>query len=198
MTDHLWHLANGALIALYGIGRSLPALAALGLTALMARQAERHLRPWLQGVGLLAFYAAAVSQPPVPILLAVVCGAAWGAVRLDRFDPDTLRWRACTGIALYALAALAYAVYTRYLDSLTRTGWHHGLSAPGHALAMLDQGMGYVHLIGVIGLYVVLPLGILALLIQALLVHKPPARRTEETISVITGERRREGTRPGF
>ena len=197
--DHLWHLFNGVLIALYGTVQSLAALAALGAVALMARTAERHLRPWFQAIGLLAFAAAMTSQPPVPILMAVVCAASWGAVRLDRFAPDQLRWRAATGIALYGLAAIAYAVYTHYLDSLTRTSWHYGLSAPGNALAMLDQGTGYVNLIGVIGLYVVLPLGILALLIQSLLVHKPPARQATDTISVLTGERRREqGSRPGF
>ena len=197
--DHLWHLLNGALIAVYGTVQSLPALAAMGAVALLARTAERHLRPWFQGIGLLVFLAAMTSQPPVPILMAVVCAASVLAVRLDRFGPDQLRWHAATGIALYALAALAYAVYTRYLDSLTRTSWHHGLSAPGDSLAMVAQGSGYVHLIGVIALYVVLPLGILALLIKSLLVHKPPARGAEATISVVTGERRRErSARPGF
>ena len=197
--EHLWHLLNGALIALYGAVQSLPALAALGAVALLARTAERHLRPWFQAIGLLAFMAGLSSQPPIPILLAVVCAASWAAVRVDRFTPDQLRWRAATGIALYSLAALGYSVYSSYLDSLVRTSWHHGLSAPGDAWAMLSQGMGYVDLIGVIGLYVVMPLGILVLLIQSLLVHKPTARPATDTLSVLTGERRREqSTRPGF
>ena len=197
--DHLWHLFNGFLIAVYGTVQSLPALAALGAVALMARTAERHLRPWFQAIGLLAFLAAMTSQPPVPILMAVVCAASWGTVRIDRFAPDQLRWRAAGGIALYGLAALAYTVYTGYLDSLTRTSWHHGLSAPGDAWASIAQGTGYINLIGVIGLYLVLPLGILALLVQSLLVHKPPSRTATDTISVLTGERRRErSARPGF
>ena len=197
--EHLWHLLNGALIAVYGAVQSLPSLAALGAVALLARTAERHLRPWFQAIGLLTFMASLISQPPIPVLLAIVAVASWAAVRIDKFTPNQLRWRAGGGIALYSGAAVAYALYSRYLDSLTRTSWHHGLSAPGDAWAMLSQGMGYVDLIGVIGLYVVLPLGILALLIQSLLVHKPPARQATDTFAVLTGERRREqSVRPGF
>lgn len=182
--DGLWYLLNGLLALLYLLAARLPTLIAGGALLLLARGAERHVRPWLQGGVLLAYAATLIAVPPIPLLLALTAVLALAAVKLDRFAPDTLRWRAAGGHALYAAAAIGYSLYTGYLQHLqiqAGTGSAH--------LSLLSQGQGYVQLIGAIGLLVVLPLGLGTLLVQGLLVHKPVQRSVADTVAVVTSAR---------
>ena len=190
MPDSLWHLLNGLLALAYMLGAQLPALWVFGMLMLLAQDGEQALKRWLYGVALACVTAALVAQAPIPLLLAICATVAWIAVRADRFNPDTLRWRAMGGLGLYAAAGLGYTVYTGYLRHLQARDWSL-FQRGGDHLALLASGQGYVNLIGAIGLLVVMPLALLALLLQGLLVHKPVQRTYSETVSVVTSQPQR-------
>ena len=179
-----WYLLNGSLALVYLLAGRLPTLLAGGALALMARGAESHIQPWLHGGIVLAYVATLIAVPPIPLLLAVTAVLSLIAVKFDRFAPDTLRWRAAGGHALYAVAAVGYSLYTGYLRHLQVQAW----TGSSH-LSLLSQGQGYVQLIGSIGLLVVLPLGLTSLLVQGLIVHKPVQRSVADTVKVITSTR---------
>ena len=182
--DWPWYLLNGSLALIYLLVARLPTLMAGGALMLMARGAEPHIRPWLQGGVLLSYAATLIAVPPIPLLLSITAVLSLIAVKFDRFAPDTLRWRAAGGQALYAVAAIGYSLYTGYLRHLSVQAW----SGSSH-LSLLSQGQGYVQLIGSIGLLVVLPLGLTSLLVQGLLMHKPVQRSVADTVRVITSTR---------
>ncbi len=115
MPDFLWQLLNGALLLTY----LLSALVAFG--------------------ALLGLLGGLVAQPPIPLLLAVCSSTALMAVRHDKFNPDTLRWRALGGVALYAAATLGYTLYTGYLQHLQARDWSLFPQGSDH-LALLAQG----------------------------------------------------------
>jgi len=167
-------LVNGLLVIVYvGASRAFLLLLILPLAHLVGRAPREH-RPWLAAVGVLALAAAAFVPPPVPMLLALLSAAAALAVQLDRFNPKALRWRASGGLALYALAALGYAGYAAYTSRIEADAWA-GLVAGGEAAAIVGQGRAFLNTLSIWGLWVILPLGYLALLAQGIFVH-PPAQ----------------------
>lgn len=190
MLDSLWQLLNGTLLLTYLLADRLPALVAFALLLLLARGGPEHIQPWLYGVALVGLLGGLVAQAPIPLLLALCCGLALVAVRHDKFNPDTLRWRAMGGIGLYAAAGLGYTIYTGYLQHLQARDWSLFQQGGDH-LSLLAQGQGYVQLIGAISLLVVMPLGLIALLMQGLLVHQPVKRTYSDTVTVVTSQPRR-------
>jgi hypothetical protein len=100
---------------------------------------------------------------------------AWagvGAVAVDKFNPDGLRWRVVGGLALYAVAALAWTGYMAYTANLSPAQWAATL-AEGEAASVLAQGRSLLNTIGTWGVWIVIPLGYFSLLIQNLIVHPP-------------------------
>lgn len=114
---------------------------------------------------------------------------AWAgiiAVRIDRFGPKALRWRVSGGIALYALAALGFAGYAAYTSRLDTGAWS-AVVASGEAAAVVEQGRAFLSTIAVWGLWVILPLGYLALLIQGVFVHPPTLATPAAMIHSVRG-----------
>lgn len=187
----IWEL-NGLLALLYaawGHGALLVTAGACGwlLWGLPegGREAGASQRPWLLGVGVLACLAAGLAPAPVPALLAVMAAAGSLAVRADRFNPDALRWRIVGGLALYAVAALAYLGYGRYLAGLDAAAWAEAIGGQGEAQAALAQGRAFVNTLATWGLWLILPLGYFSLLAQGVLVHPPLPARPQETITAV-------------
>lgn len=160
---------HGALLITFGAG------AGLYLTA----GPDRHGRPWLLAAFLLAAAAAGAASAPAPVLMSCMSLAGAGAVWLDRFNPDALRWRVAGGLALYALASLSHLAYGRYLAVLDAEAWARQLGGQSEAAQVLQQGRAFLDTLAVWGLWLILPLGFFSLLAQGLLAHPPlaaPAR----------------------
>ena len=186
MSPLLWltWMVNGLLAVAYTLidhGAAvllLPALAWLGATA------PREHRPWVAAAAVMSVLAGLVVPAPVPVLLAAMAWAGAVAVRLDRFNPTGLRWRVNGGLALYALAALGFAVYASYTSRLDPRTWA-GVVASGEAASVVAQGRSFLNTIAVWGLWVILPLGYLALLLQGIFVHPPSPGAPADIIHAV-------------
>jgi len=171
---------NGALAAAFAAADHAFALAALGGMAFLLGRAPSAQRPFLLSAGGLAVLAALLIPPPVPAVLAAEALAGALAVRIERFNPDALRWRAAAGIALYALAALGYRAYAAYAGSL----------AVGEAASVAEQGRAFLETAAAWGLWLVLPLAYFGMLAQALLAHPPVPARPEEILLAVRSRKR--------
>jgi len=192
-----WEL-NGLLAILYTAWEHGAALMAAGAFAALlfwtppGRQSAYPVRdqlsgqrPGLLGIGVAVVLAAFLAPAPMPVLLAAMTIAGTIAVKLDRFNPDALRWRAAGGLALYALAALAYLGYGRYLDALDATAWAEAIGGQGEAAQALAQGRAFISTLATWGLWLILPLGYLSLLAQGVLVHPPLPATPEQVITAV-------------
>ncbi|MGB5051303.1 MAG: hypothetical protein WBO46_20315, partial [Caldilineaceae bacterium] len=119
----LLYTANGTLATLYLAWEHATALVTLACFLWFLKGAPEGQRGWMVGAGGLAVIAAFFAPAPVPVLLAGMTGIGTGAVALDRFQPDALRWRVVGILALYAAGALGYLGYSRYLEGVDAAAW---------------------------------------------------------------------------
>lgn len=196
-TAATWEL-NGLLALLYTAWEHIVALVTAGAFASLlwwtpperrsvqpGREAFTGQRPWLLAIGILALLAALFAPAPAPVLLAVMAVAGSVAVAFDRFNPDALRWRVAGGLALYALASLAYLGYGSYLVSLDAAAWAEAIGGQGEAALTLAQGRAFVDTLATWGLWLILPLAYFSLLAQGLLVHPPLPATPEQVIQAV-------------
>jgi len=181
----LLQIANGCLALIYVSWTHGAALLAMAGIGWLARSAPTVQRGWMVGVGLLAGMAGLLAPPPVPALLAGMCLLGAGAVQLDRFQPDALRWRVVGGLPLSAGAALGYLAYSRYLAGVDAAAWAAAIGGQAEAQATLAQGQAFLNTLATWGLWLILPLGFLSLLGQGLLVHPPLQHGPAATISAV-------------
>ena len=182
----VFHVMNGFLALFWTAWDHGSLLITFGMCVVLylAATADRHSQPWILGTGILAAVAAGVAMPPVPVLMACmsVCGAV--ALKLDRFNPDALRWRVSGGLALYALASLGYLAYHQYLGMLDAEAWARQIGGQADASHTLQQGRAFLDTLATWGLWLIIPLGFLSLLAQGLLVH-PPLAAPSQTLTQI-------------
>ena len=172
-------LLNGLLAALYSLFQHWQvALLAPTLAWLSLRGPEEHRR-WAVGIALLAMLVAVLAEPPVPLLLFVITASGCGALALERINPVNLHWRVLAGVALYSLTGAGITAFQAYLDSQASQD------------LLLAQGQAYIGILAAVGLYG-FPLGFLALLAQAMLVHPPlpGSRKPEELIHQLRAKGR--------
>ena len=129
--------------------------------------------------------AALFAPAPVPVLLAGMTAVGVGAVALDRFQPDSLRWRVVGALALYAAGALGYLGYSRYLEGEDAAAWAEAIGGQEQAQSTLAQGRAFLNTLATWGLWLILPLGYLSLLAQGLLAHPPLGERPDQTIARV-------------
>lgn len=181
----LW-VVNGLLAVVYMLLDHVLLLVLIPPAAWLVTTGPPEHRPWVASAGALALLAGALVPPPVPLILAMMAWAGLGAVRLDRFSPKALRWRVSGGIALYALAALGFAGYAAYTSRLDPQAWS-AVVAGGEAASVVEQGRAFLSTIAVWGLWVILPLGYLALLLQGVFVHPPTLATPAAMIHSVRG-----------
>ena len=165
----VWIL-NGLLAIVYTLADNLVVLLILPPLIWLAITAKREHLPWVAATGGLCLLAGFIVPAPVPIILALMSWAGAIAVRLDNFNPTALRWRVNGGLALYALAALGFAAYAAYASRLDPHAWSD-VVVGGDAGQVISQGRSFLNTIAVWGLWIILPLGYLALLLQGIFVH---------------------------
>jgi len=185
---------NGLLAFLYVLWANGAALVAVAGCLPLLIYAPNVQRPWITGVTLVVMLAAFLSPAPVPILLAGMTVAGAGAVKLDRFNPDLLRWRVVGALALYAAAALAYLAYGAYLAGIDAAAWAAAIGGQDEAQTTLSQGRAFLNTLATWGLWLILPLAYLSLLVQGVLTHPPLATPPADTITAV---RTRQGAQGG-
>jgi len=177
--------ANGLLALLYVLWEHLTALVTAGAMAYLILGAPSAQRTWIMATAVMAVLATLFSPPPVPLIMAVMALAGAIAVWRDTFNPQNLRWRLTGGLALYALAALGYLAYSRYLDGVDAMTWAKTLGGQGQAAAALAQGRAFVNTLATWGLWLIIPLGFFSLLAQSMFVHPPGPQQPDELITTI-------------
>jgi len=138
---------------------------------------EKAQRPWMLGAGAMALIAAMFGTPAVGIWLLLMAVASVLTIRLEKFNPATLRWRVAGGMAAYALIGLGAAIYKLMAPSL-----------------MTDSlfAQGQVYLSTIIGVATIIaPVGFLGMLVQAVWAHPPLEGSPEEMYSQIRTRGRR-------
>ena len=177
--------ANGFLVLTYVIWEHAAALLTLGAFLYLIWGAPAGQRAWMIGAAALALIVAFLAPAPAPFLLAAMSVAGALAVALDRFNPDSLRWRVTGGLTLYALAALAHLGYSSYLAGVDAAAWAQAIGGTGEASAALAQGRAFVQTLATWGLWLILPLGYFSLLAQVLLAPPPLSARPDELITSV-------------
>lgn len=179
------YTANGTLATFYLTWEHGTALVTLACFLWFLRDAPEGQRGWMVGAGGLVVTAALFAPAPVPMLLAGMAVVGAGAVALDRFQPDALRWRVVGALALYAAGALGYLGYGRYLEGVDAAAWAEAIGGQEQAQSTLAQGRAFLNTLATWGLWLILPLGFLSLLAQGLLAHPPLGERPSQTIARV-------------
>lgn len=165
-------LANGGLVAAFWLlDHGLP-LAAMPAFALVVAGARVEQRALALAAGCLSLLAATCVPAPIPLIILAMVWAGVGAVARDKYNPDMLRWRVIGGLAMYAIAALAWTGYSAYVSTLSPEQWA-SMFAADEAASTIAQGRSFLSTISVWGLWVVVPLGYFSLLAQGIFVHPP-------------------------
>jgi hypothetical protein len=161
-------------------------LAILPALTILLSQAPREQRPFGFAAICLGFLSVLFVPQPIPVVILAMTWAGIAAIALDRFNPDTLRWRVIGGVALYAVASIAWTGYTAYVATLSPEQWA-GMLASDEAASTIAQGRSFLQTISVWGLWILLPLGYFSLLIQGLFIHPPVAAAPAAMIHTVRG-----------
>jgi hypothetical protein len=187
--EALMHLliyeVNGFLALAYVLWERIAAIFTAAAMSYLILGAPPAQRTCITVTAMLAALAALFSPPPVPLIMAVMALAGAVAVWRDTFNPENLRWRITGGLALYALAALGYLAYSRYLDGVDAMTWAKTLGGEGQAAAALAQGRAFINTLATWGLWLIIPLGFFSLLAQSLFIHPPGPQEPGDLITTI-------------
>jgi hypothetical protein len=153
-------LINGVLALVFSLAGHWLSILLIPPLAWLAFRGPHEHRPWVIGAGVMGLLASVLAPMPVPALLLLMAVSGGIAMLLERFNPASLHWRITSGLALYALAGLGFAGFQLYLER-----W-------ASASLLIAQGQNYFSILVGIAMYGI-PIGYLALLAQALLVHPP-------------------------
>ena len=138
---------------------------------------EKAQRPWMMGASAMALAGAMFGSLAVGLWLLLMASASVLTIRLEKFNPHTLRWRVAGGIAAYALIGLGAAIYK--------------LLAPAMASDSFFA-QGQVYLSTIVGVATIIaPVGFLGMLVQAVWAHPPLEQSPEEMYSQIRTRGRR-------
>jgi len=138
---------------------------------------EKAQRPWMMGAVAMALAGGMFGTPAVGIWLLLMASASVLTIRLEKFNPDTLRWRAAGGIAAYALIGLGAAIYKLLAPSMMSDSFF---------------AQGQVYLSTIVGVATIIaPVGFLGMLVQAVWAHPPLEGSPEDMYSQIRTRGRR-------
>lgn len=153
-------ILNGLLALIYLLaGQWLAVLLVIPLGRLIW-VAPPEQRIWTAVAGGLGVFASLFAPQPVPFWMLLMATSGALAVSAEQFNPDNLRWRVVSGLSLYALAGLGFAIFQWYLEHQAQEN------------LLLAQGQTYIGILIGVAMYGI-PLGFLVLLAQALWAHPP-------------------------
>jgi hypothetical protein len=179
----IW-IVNGLLAVFYTLLDNILLLLLFPPLIWLARTAVAEQRRWIALTGVVVILAAFVVPAPIPLILVVMVWAGAIAIWTNRFNPKALRWRVNYSLAIYALTAIGFTAYAAYASRLSLDTWASVVSS-GEADAVIAQGRSFLNRIAIWGLWIILPVGYLALLIQGALVHPPTPKTPAELIHTV-------------
>ena len=166
-----WTL-NGFLVILYIMSEHVSALLVIPALTWLTADIESDRRPWMMAASALSLIAALFAPIVVGVWLNIMAYGSTIAIKVEKFNRSSLRWRVVNGLTIYALIGLGFKIY----QALTPI-----LAADSEAFA---QGQAYLNVIINVAIWVV-PLFVVALLVQTVLIHPPESQRPGETINQI-------------
>ena len=188
------YLLNGILVTVYELIDNAPALLSAGCAALIVQFADRsiqnraafrpgrggrevaapdpHTAQWMTGI-ILALWL--ISQwgmgAPVPWIGAAMWIFGMVALLIIRAQEPTILWNVKSGIAIYALAVIGSRLYLAYTAQLSAEQWAALIGSAESAASVISNTRGNVTTIILWALWLVIPLGYFAMLLQQLLLN---------------------------
>jgi hypothetical protein len=188
------YLLNGFLATLYWFSESGAALVSILCASLIIRfvdhrqQTRAAFRPGRSGRETSApdLYTAQITTAvilvlwvisqwsmgaPVPWLGAAMWTTGTIILLLVRIQENTLSWNMKSGIAIYSLAVLGSRLYLTYTAQLSPDQWAALIGTSASAAAVIANTRGNVTTIILWALWLVIPLGYFAMLLQQVLIN---------------------------
>lgn len=138
-----------------------------GNAAVMPRTAQAMTA----ATALLWFVASFLSEPPIPIIGAVMWMALVAGLLVMPQEQESLLWRCKSAILTYALAVIGFRLYLWQVNSLSPDDWARILGSSGDAQAILAQNKGMFTSVASWFLWLLAPLAYLSLLVQRFTVN---------------------------
>jgi hypothetical protein len=188
------YLLNGVLATVYWLGESGAALVSILCAGLIIRfvdqrvQSRAAFRPGRSGreAATPDLYTAQITTAiilvmwvisqwgmgaPVPWLGAAMWLAGTIIVLLVHMQEHTLLWNMKSGIAIYSLAVIGSRLYLAYTAQLSAGQWAALIGTSESAAAVIANTRGNVTTIILWALWLVIPLGYFAMLLQQVLIN---------------------------
>lgn len=188
------YLLNGVLATVYWLGESGAALVSILCAGLIIRfvdqrvQSRAAFRPGRSGREAAApdLYTAQITTAiilvlwvisqwgmgaPVPWLGAAMWIAGTIILLLVHMQEHTLLWNMKSGIAIYSLAVIGSRLYLAYTAQLSADQWAALIGTSESAAAVIANTRGNVTTIILWALWLVIPLGYFAMLLQQVLIN---------------------------
>ncbi len=188
------YLLNGVLATVYWLGESGAALVSILCAGLTIRfvdqrvQSRAAFRPGRSGreAATPDLYTAQITTAiilvmwvisqwgmgaPVPWLGAAMWLTGTIIVLLVRMQEHTLLWNMKSGIAIYSLAVIGSRLYLAYTAQLSADQWAALIGTSESAAAVIANTRGNVTTIILWALWLVIPLGYFAMLLQQVLIN---------------------------
>jgi len=188
------YLLNGVLVTVYWLLDNAPALTSVGCAALIIHFVDRsiqnratfrpgrggrevlppdpHTAQWMTGIILMLWF---ISQwgmgAPVPWIGAAMWIFGMGALLVIHAQEPTILWNVKSGIAIYALAVIGSRLYLAYTAQLSTEQWAALIGSAESAASVISNTRGNVTTIILWALWLVIPLGYFAMLLQQLLLN---------------------------
>jgi hypothetical protein len=205
---------NGGLFSLYQLWWNLDKLIALGVVVLVALyfdpqvqhkatftprrydrngsatgQMSRVAQAMTVATAVLWFAAAFATEPPIPVIGAVMWLAMIVGLLIMPQEREAILWRCKSTILIYALAAIGFRLYLWQVDALSPEDWARIVGSTGDAQAIIAQNRGMFATVASWFLWFLAPLGYLSLLVQRFTVNPmamvSPLRSAAEIIRDI-------------
>jgi len=188
------YLLNGVLATVYWLGESGAALVSILCAGLIIRfvdqrvQSRAAFRPGRSGreAATPDLYTAQITTAiilvlwvisqwgmgaPVPWLGAAMWIAGTIILLLVHMQENTLLWNMKSGIAIYSLAVIGSRLYLAYTAQLSADQWAALIGTSESASAVIANTRGNVTTIILWALWLVIPLGYFAMLLQQVLIN---------------------------
>jgi hypothetical protein len=188
------YLLNGVLATVYWLGESGAALVSILCAGLIIRfvdqrvQSRAAFRPGRSGreAATPDLYTAQITTAiilvlwvisqwgmgaPVPWLGAAMWIAGTIILLLVHMQEHTLLWNMKSGIAIYSLAIIGSRLYLAYTAQLSADQWAALIGTSESASAVIANTRGNVTTIILWALWLVIPLGYFAMLLQQVLIN---------------------------
>ena len=188
------YLLNGVLATVYWLGESGAALVSILCAGLIIRfvdqrvQSRAAFRPGRSGRDAATpdLYTAQITTAiilvmwvisqwgmgaPVPWLGAAMWLTGTIIVLLVHMQEHTLLWNMKSGIAIYSLAVIGSRLYLAYTAQLSADQWAALIGTSERAAAVIANTRGNVTTIILWALWLVIPLGYFAMLLQQVLIN---------------------------